>query len=85
MNHTHRLDRLSDLGASTPYQRLHICTLMGRLELPLDRITLMHRLPFERAGLVPREPGRQVDAVLCELNKGEAKRLADALIEQIGD
>lgn len=66
-------------GAATPHQRLYMRTLMDRLDLALDRITLLHRPIFEAAGLPAREPGRQVDAVLCELTKAEASALIEVL------
>lgn len=62
---------------STPHQRLHLRTLLSDAELPLDRVSVMHRPLFEKAG-VPWENGANLDGVLSSLSKPDISRLIDA-------
>lgn len=64
---------------ATSHQRLAIRCLLRALELPTDAITLMHRLPFERADIPLPRQGMPLNAALCELTRAQANRLIDVL------
>ena len=68
-------------GGSTQYQRLSIRCLLNDIEYDSHRVTLQHRIPFERAGLPLPAPDQLLDPVLVKLSKAEASRLIDALKE----
>ena len=48
-------------GPSTPHQRLYIRCLLDELEYDSYRVTLMHRVPFARAGLSAPAPDQLLD------------------------
>lgn len=63
---------------STPHQRLHFRTLLSDRELPVDRVSVMHRPIFEGAHLAWPN-GEDLDAVLCAATRTEMSRLIDAV------
>lgn len=70
--------RASAPHASTPHQRDYIRDLMRQIELPLDRVTVMHRDLFRAAG-IPWRDYVDLDAELATLTRGQASRLIDGL------
>jgi hypothetical protein len=58
----------------TSFQRLKIRTQLQQRELPMDRVTVMHRDLFARAGIAWNE-GADLDGELQALSKDEASRL----------
>jgi hypothetical protein len=65
-------------NASTSFQRLKIRTQLQQRELPMDRVTVMHRDLFARAGIAWNE-GVDLDGELQALSKVEASRLISQL------
>lgn len=70
--------------ASTRYQRDMIQRLMGRVELPTRKTTLMHRIPFRAAGLPDPPDDRQIEPILEALTFAQASALINALKRQAG-
>lgn len=64
-------------------QRLAISRLFRRLELPADRMCLMHRPHFEAAGLPVPELDSQLWLALRELTARQAHSLIQHLREQV--
>lgn len=64
---------------STSRQHQAIRSLLHALELPTDVITLMHRIPFGRAGIPQPRQGMQLDTALGDLTRVQASRLIDVL------
>ena len=69
---------------STRYQRDTIRRLMGRVELPTRKTTLMHRIPFRAAGLPDPPADRQIEPILEALTFAQASALINALKRQAG-
>lgn len=63
---------------STPQQRLFIRRLLREAELPVNRVTILHRDLFARAG-IDWVDYVEMDGVLEALNKAQASRLIDQL------
>jgi hypothetical protein len=64
-------------GAASPansYQRLAIRCGLRSQDFPTDRVTVMHRDLFA-AACVPWNEGKDLDAELCALNRGQASSL----------
>lgn len=68
------------LAPSTPQQRLFIRTLLREQELPVNRVTVMHRDLFTGAGIAWVD-GQSMDVAL----EGCTKAQASSLIEQLQD
>lgn len=68
----------SDPKLATSAQRESIRRWMGACELPLDRVTVMHRDVFRDAG-IPWNEGRDLDAELCTITLKQASCLMTLL------
>ena len=68
-------------GLSTPHQRLAIRCALRELDLPADRVTVMHRDLFKAAG-VPWNEGKDLDGELCAMTKAQASSLLAKLRER---
>lgn len=65
-------------GLSTPYQRLAIRCALADLELPTDRVSVLHRDLFKQAD-VSWNDGRDLEGELCGMTKTQASSLLFAL------
>lgn len=65
----------------TQHQRLAIRCYLGQLELPLDRVTVMHRDLFSRCGIAWHQ-GANVDTTLEGLSRAQAQALITRLQER---
>lgn len=75
--------RASAPHAATPEQRRYIRGLMRQLELPIDRVTVMHRDLFRTAGIAWRDYV-DLEAELSLLTLAQAGALIDALKKRTG-
>lgn len=66
---------------STTHQRSAIRARLLDAHLPTDRVTVMHRDLFARAG-VPFNQGADLDAELCAMTREQASSLLDQLPDQ---
>ena len=69
---------------ATQQQLKLVRALMRQAELPTDRYTLMHRIPFVRAGLGEPPMDRDVDAHLRTLTLVQASALIVELRAHLG-
>ncbi len=69
---------------STPHQRLYARTLLREQELPVNKVTVMHRDLFARAGIEWKD-GADLDGTLCACTRAQISRLIDQLREDDGD
>lgn len=67
---------------ATPHQRQYARILMRELDLPTDRITLLHRRWYEKAGVPEQEPGTRLDVALGALNFAQASSLIGVLEQE---
>lgn len=65
-------------ATATPQQRDFIRTLMRELELPRDRVTVMHRDLFARAG-IPWRDGVELAAEINTISPDQAHALITQL------
>lgn len=69
------------LQPCTSHQRLAIRGYLRQLELPLDRVTVLHRDLFTRCGIAWHQ-GANVDSTLDGLNCAQASALITRLKER---
>jgi hypothetical protein len=70
---------------ATPAQRTRIRSQLILLELPTDRITLLHRDAFVSACIAFPPPGTVLDDALYALTSTQASALIDVLRSELED
>lgn len=75
---------LTEVPASTAYQREQIVRWFSKNELQTRKTTLLHRIPFRAANLADPEPDQPMAPLLDALSFAQASALINALKRQAG-